>query len=85
MYQLEIERQAGKDLDRLRGDTWRRLREAILALAGDPRPPGCAKLHDRTGYRIRAGDYRILYDVDDASQTVTILSIKHRRDAYRAE
>jgi len=84
VYRLDIEREARKDLERLQGEVWRRVREALLALGDNPRPRGCVKLKDRNGYRIRVGDYRILYDVDDERHTVTVLSVKHRREAYRA-
>jgi mRNA interferase RelE/StbE len=73
---------AEKDLDRLRGETWERVRNALLALRQDPRPRGCIKL--RTGaWRIRIGDYRATYDIDDTERTVTVLRVRHRRDIYR--
>jgi mRNA interferase RelE/StbE len=53
-------------------------------LAGDPRPHGCKKLrakHDQ--YRIRIGDYRVIYEIDDKTVTVLIVRISHRKDAYR--
>jgi mRNA interferase RelE/StbE len=51
-------------------------------LAEEPRPPGCRKLQNRDGWRIRVGDYRDIYEVDDEQLTVTIL-VGHRRDVYR--
>ena len=54
-----------KDLDRLQENLWQRVRDALFGLRYDPRPPNCKKLS--TGaYRIRIGDYRAIYDVDDA-------------------
>ncbi len=56
----------------------------MLALAENPRPPGCKKLKDtERNWRIHAGVYRILYDIDDSSATVTVLRIGHRKDVYR--
>jgi mRNA interferase RelE/StbE len=56
---------------------------AIRALGNTPRPPGCKKLQDREEYRIREGNYRILYLIDDRARVVQIVSILHRKDAYR--
>jgi mRNA interferase RelE/StbE len=61
-----------------------RLISRIEALAGDPRPPGCETL---AGYsdrdRVRQGDYRVVYSVDDAQRIVLIVKIGHRREVYR--
>jgi mRNA interferase RelE/StbE len=84
MYALLIKRSAERDLRRLPGVFFQRVNERILSLRDDPRPPGVRKLVGaREGWRIRAGDYRILYQIDDDAQTVTIVRIKHRREAYR--
>jgi mRNA interferase RelE/StbE len=56
---------------------------AIRSLADIPRPQGSRKLADRTELRVRVGDYRIIYSVDDSRRTVTINAIGHRRDVYR--
>ena len=56
---------------------------AILALEDDPFPHGCKKLKNRDGWRIRAGDYRILYFADTKARQITICVIGHRRDVYR--
>jgi len=55
----------------------------IMSLAEDPRPPASKKLVNRSELRLRIGDYRILYLVDDVRRTVTILVIAHRREVYR--
>jgi len=84
MYHLLLTGNARKDLDRLRGATWERVRDAIPGLREEPRPPGCRKLRGGPDtYRIRIGDYRAVYDVDDESKAVTLLRLKHRRDVYR--
>jgi mRNA interferase RelE/StbE len=60
-----------------------RVDRAILALADDPRPPGCTRLRGRTDWRIRVGDYRIVYGTDDERRVVEILHVAHRREVYR--
>jgi mRNA interferase RelE/StbE len=57
--------------------------EAIERLQEEPRPPGCRKLSDREGWRLRVGDYRVIYEIDDEQRTVTVLQVGHRRDIYR--
>ena len=60
-----------------------RILKRIEGLADDPRPEGCEKLTDRERYRIRQGDYRIVYEVQDDARFVTVVKIAHRREAYR--
>jgi len=60
-----------------------RVTRAVHQLAEEPRPPGCRKLQNREGWRIRVGDYRLVYEVDDDLRTVTVLLAGHRRDVYR--
>lgn len=70
-----------RKLDRL---TARRLLDAIGALASDPRPSGCIQLKGGDGeLRIRVGDYRVVYDVQDDELVVLVLRVGHRRDVYR--
>jgi len=84
MYTLLINRSAERDLRKLHGVIFERVNEKILALRNDPRPPGVRKLSgDLEGWRVRMGDYRILYQIDDDAQTVTIVRVKHRREVYR--
>jgi len=61
----------------------RRIVRAIRSLAEDPRPAGCRKLSGKDKYRIRCGQYRIIYAVQDAVLVVTIVKVGHRRDVYR--
>ena len=56
---------------------------AIDALAANPRPVGCVKLAGRDDYRIRVGDYRVVYAVDDDERLVLVARIAHRREVYR--
>lgn len=61
-----------------------RIVRRIEALADDPRPPGCEKLSGYDRYRIRQGNYRIIYGIEDDELVVFIIKIGHRRDVYRA-
>ena len=83
LYTIVITRRAQKELVALPPRDYERVRAAIRALAAIPRPPGCTKLTDRAGWRIRAGAYRVIYEIDDDQRVVTILHIGHRRDVYR--
>lgn len=62
---------------------YRRLRDTIRSLGEEPRPRGSKKLVARDGWRLRVGDYRVAYEVDDRAPSVTVLDIGHRRDVYR--
>ena len=84
MYALLIKRSAERDLRRLPRALFERVNERILVLRDDPRPHGVRKLAGvLEGWRVRVGDYRILYQIDDEAKTVTIVRVKHRREAYR--
>jgi mRNA interferase RelE/StbE len=84
MYTLLIKRSAERDLRRLSRTVFERINERVLSLRDDPRPHGVRKLAGALeGWRIRVGDYRILYQIDDDAQTVTVVRVKHRREAYR--
>jgi len=61
----------------------RRVTERIRGLAQNPRPSGSEKLSGQDRYRIRQGDYRIVYAVDDETRTVEVVKIGHRREVYR--
>ena len=83
MYRLEISHTAHRQIRRLPPQTRDRVNSAIAGLADNPRPPGAKKLTDREGYRVRVGDYRILYQVDDEARTVVIYRVMGRGDVYR--
>lgn len=85
MHDIDIRRRAQRDLDRLpRGDA-QAVSRAILELAQTPRPRGADRLRSNGRYwRIRQGDYRIVYDIDDSRQLVTVVRIGHRREVYRS-
>jgi mRNA interferase RelE/StbE len=84
MYQIEFASRAERDFRKLPPDVQRRLDPAIQALAENPRPPGCVKLSGEDFvWRIRVGDYRIVYQVRDESLLVLLLKAGHRREIYR--
>jgi len=68
---------------RLRGELRERVRAAIDGLELDPRPPGAVKLVGRDDFRVRVGDYRIVYAVDGGDRLVIVARIAHRREVYR--
>jgi mRNA interferase RelE/StbE len=82
-YSVGIKRSAAKELDELPLKDRRRVIERIRALAADPRPRACEKLSGEAKYRLRQGDLRILYEINDDLPAVTIVRIGHRRDVYR--
>lgn len=82
-YAVFILRRAQKELAGLPREVYLQVRDAIRELSQEPRPIGCKKLVGREGWRIRIGDYRVIYQINDEQQTVTVLHIGHRRDVYR--
>ncbi|MFN2455793.1 MAG: type II toxin-antitoxin system RelE/ParE family toxin [Pyrinomonadaceae bacterium] len=81
-YEVLILRRAQKQLADLPKADYGRVRDAVAALADNPRPVGCKKLTGREGWRIRSGDYRVIYEIEDVQRKVTVLHIGHRRDVY---
>ena len=82
-YRLRITRRAQRELRRLPPEIMERIRDAINGLADNPHPPGYRKLRGGVGWRTRVGDYRVIYDVADDTQVVTVLRSGHKRDVYR--
>ena len=82
MYQLLIEKQVQKQLEKIPSPNYQRVKKAIKDLAKNPRPEGYKKLKGRPGYRIRQGNYRIVYEINDQILTVYILAAGHRKDIY---
>jgi mRNA interferase RelE/StbE len=83
-YQVEIAPAAQRDVRRLPPEIVRKVDAAMLELEQTPRPHGCTKLEgSEDEYRVRVGDYRILYVIDDKAKLVTIARVRHRREAYR--
>jgi len=82
-YSVLLKRSAEKELNALDQTLRRRIVQALLRLENDPRPRGAKKLTDREAYRLRIGDYRALYTVDDGNRIVRIIAVGHRSDVYR--
>ena len=82
-YQLRWSKLAGKELDDIPSHLANRIYERIGNLARIPRPPGALKLKGHSFWRIRIGDYRVLYEIDDGERIVSIMSVCHRKDVYR--
>jgi mRNA interferase RelE/StbE len=84
MYRVFLERAAEKDLNRLSSEIHNRVIIAIRALGNDPRPPGCRKLSGgKNDWRIRIGDYRVIYEIADEIRVVRVNRVRHRREVYR--
>jgi len=82
-YTVILKRTAEKELARLPATLHRRIVAKLLELENDPRPPGVQKLHGHDGHRIRIGDYRVLYLIEDPRETIQVTAIGHRREVYR--
>ena len=84
MYEVYLEKAAENDLKRLPTTTFHRIIPHIKALAENPRPLSCRKLTgSKNDWRIRIGDYRIIYEIDEKAKAVRIMRVRHRREVYR--
>ena len=83
-YRVELTRSAEKDLRRIDKSQVATIYRGLESLSDDPRPHGVKKLSgaDRT-YRIRIGDYRVVYEIEDAVLLVLVIRVAHRKDVYR--
>lgn len=82
-YSVEIKQSAQKELDALDRTLFTRLDRKILALSGNPRPAGCKKLKGyKDLWRIRVGDMRVVYVIDDSAKLVSVMRVAHRREIY---
>ena len=83
MFRVSITSRAERELKRLDRAVKNRIVSAISALASDPRPPGCLKVRSEEGvWRMRVGDWRVGYQVDDDLREVLVVRIAHRSDFY---
>ena len=82
-YRVEVTRSAVKALRRVNPADTARLRGAIAMLAEDPRPPASRPLRSRDGWRLRVGDYRVLYTIRDDVLLIVVVTVARRRSAYR--
>jgi mRNA interferase RelE/StbE len=83
VYRLEISHTAHRQISKLPAQTRERVNSAIALLAENPRPPGVKKLTAREGYRLRIGNYRILYNIDNEAGTVVVYRVMPRENVYR--
>lgn len=83
-YLIETELKVIKQMGDLPREMQKRVNQKVKGLAEDPRPPGVEKLETfKDAYRIRVGDYRVVYRVDDASAIITVVRVGHRRNIYQ--
>ena len=82
VYKIILSKQAQKTLDKFSDIIAEPIFNAIAALAQNPRPKGVKKLKGRDGYRIRVGNYRIIYDIFDNELIIDIIALGHRKDIY---
>jgi mRNA interferase RelE/StbE len=82
VYKLFIEKAVYKQLKNIQERDYKKIMASIATLANNPRPPGCKKLKGRPGYRIREGNYRIIYEINDKILTVTVIEAGDRKEIY---
>ena len=82
-YKISILRRAQKQLAKIPASDYKKVKLAILDLADDPRPPGSKKLKGRPGWRIRQGDFRVIYEIQNDRLIIIVLDIGNRKDIYR--
>jgi mRNA interferase RelE/StbE len=82
-YSIFFKDSVRKDLDAIPKSDLQRIIERIASLAENPRPTGCEKLSDQEKYRVRQGNYRIIYSIQDTQLTVWVVKVGHRREVYR--
>ncbi|MDA8082774.1 MAG: type II toxin-antitoxin system RelE/ParE family toxin [Nitrospiraceae bacterium] len=84
MYRIAVKKSAKKEIDELPDHQFLKVDKAILALRENPYPyPQAKKLKGTDNFRLRVGDFRIVYSVDEDEKIVTVYRIRHRRDVYR--
>ena len=84
MHEVFLERAGERDLKDLSQAVYDRIVSHLKALSQNPRPSGCKKITgSRSDWRIRIGDYRVIYEIDDRAKVVKVMRIRHRREAYR--
>ena len=81
-YQVQISKKAEKQLDKLSDAIADLILAAIEKLADNPRPQGYIKLKQRDGYRIRVGNYRVIYEIFDKNLIVDVIAVGDRKDVY---
>ncbi len=84
-YQVNLKRSAEKELERLPKEIHDKIVKRLFSLKDHPHIPGAKKLLGGERYRIRVGQYRILYGVDESQQIIEVFSVGHRKEVYRRE
>jgi mRNA interferase RelE/StbE len=82
-YAVSIRRSAQRELEAIPSPFHENITDKMLSLGATPRPPGCKILQGSDKWRIRIGNYRLIYEIDDSAQAVIVLKIAHRSDVYR--
>jgi mRNA interferase RelE/StbE len=83
-YAVSIRRSAQKELESIPSPFFEKIEESMLALGNSPRPTGCKMLKGaEKSWRIRIGNYRLVYEIDDTARAITVIKIAHRSDVYR--
>jgi len=82
-YRVVLARSARKELEGLPNKVSDRIVHHLDALSRLPRPDGCLKLKGTSQWRIRIGDYRVIYEIDDSAKLIDVVFIRHRKDVYR--
>lgn len=82
LYSLNFSKQALKELEKINEPFYSNIKEAISNLTENPRPNGYMKLKGTDGYRIRIGNYRVIYDIFDTELIIEIITLGHRKDIY---
>jgi mRNA interferase RelE/StbE len=81
-YQVLVSKKVAKQIEKIPDPDYTRIKKSILDLGIKPRPAGCKKLEGREGYRIRQGNYRIIYDIQERIKIVAILDVGNRKEIY---
>jgi len=82
-FQVILPKSVQKQLDRLADEVARRILDRLRELEDNPRPPGVKKLKGRPAWRVRVGDYRIIYEIHDRELRIIVITVGHRREVYR--
>ena len=82
-YEIILPKSVRKNLDRLSDEIAERIMDALEGLKSQPRPPGCKKLGGENAWRVRVGDYRVIYETHDRVLQVLVVAVGHRREVYR--
>jgi len=82
-YSVYLKKSAEKELENISAKTYDKIIKSVTSLKNNPRPHGVKKLYEGKGYRIRVGDYRILYTINDSEKKIEIFSVAHRKEAYQ--